>query len=224
MASFGQHVNVAVVATSIPAIVLYANGTLDSLHALGGIFFGFLGGIAPDVDSDTSKPLRGVFSIFSIVFPVIVLFALGKKMSILEMLFFLVVIGALLRVTLFQVVMAFTRHRGVFHSIPMGIALALGLVYFLYEFFDTSYKLAVTYGFFFVFGFFIHLLLDELFSVNALGMRMKKSFGSAMKLYEKKNIYGTIFLYLSIALFIYLLPPMGGILSGILHSLMQLTL
>ena len=224
MASFKQHVNGAVIASSIPAIVLYSNGTLSSVAALSGIFFGFLGGIAPDVDSESSKPLQGVFSILSIVLPVLVLFGLGKKMSVLEMVFFLVVISTLLYVTLFRVFMAFTKHRGIFHSIPMGIALSLGLTLFLYKLFGMGYMMAVIYGFFFLFGFLTHLTLDEIFSINALGLRLKRSFGTAMKLYSKDNIVGTVAVYLAIAVFIYLLPPMQDVLKGLIYSLMSVRL
>jgi hypothetical protein len=42
-------------------------------------------------------------------------------------------------------------------------------------------------GFFIGFGFLVHLLLDELYSVDLTNRRMKKSFGTALKLYSYRN-------------------------------------
>ncbi len=56
---------------------------------------------------------------------------------------------------------------------------------------------------FIFFCFLVHLLLDELVSLNALGISIKKSFGTALKLYDKHNIYGSISLYVLIAIMLY---------------------
>jgi len=43
-------------------------------------------------------------------------------------------------------------------------------------------------GLFIGFGFIVHLLLDEVYSVDLSNRRMKKSFGTALKLYSYKNL------------------------------------
>jgi len=46
-------------------------------------------------------------------------------------------------------------------------------------------------GLFIGFGFIVHLLLDEIYSVDLSNKRMKKSFGTALKLYSYKNMTTT---------------------------------
>ena len=48
--------------------------------------------------------------------------------------------------------------------------------------------------------------MDEIISLNALGLSIKKSLGSALKLYDKNNPFGTLFLYAAIVTLSILYP------------------
>ncbi|HAM62008.1 MAG TPA: hydrolase, partial [Psychrobacter sp.] len=63
------------------------------------------------------------------------------------------------------------------------------------------------YGLFLFTGAMVHLLLDELYSVNLSNMKMKRSSGTAMKFYQHKDKWWYLLLYVLIALLIYFAPP-----------------
>lgn len=69
MASFEQHVNVAVIATGVTIVPFYSSGVVDTSQSLVLLAFGVFGGVLPDLDSDSSKPVQIAFRILSIFLP-----------------------------------------------------------------------------------------------------------------------------------------------------------
>jgi len=55
-------------------------------------------------------------------------------------------------------------------------------------------------------GYLIHLLLDELYSVNFMGSTLKKSFGSALTLFNRSSWLSYLLLYAIVGAGFYLLP------------------
>ncbi|MAA80030.1 MAG: hypothetical protein CL916_12315 [Deltaproteobacteria bacterium] len=88
-----------------------------------------------------------------------------------------------------------TTHRGIFHSIP-AIGIFGAFLYFLTDHDihnkDTQAAIAISGSV----GYFTHLLLDELWSVdfNGVAIRVKRSSGTALA-FRKKNIATTAFAY-----------------------------
>src|SRR5262249_11217742 len=75
-----------------------------------------------------------------------------------------------------------TVHRGMFHSLPA--MLIAGLVVFLLDRASAlPVRLFLAGGV--MIGFVSHLVLDEIFSVDFMGLKLKKSAGSAVKLVSK---------------------------------------
>lgn len=198
MASFAQHVNVAVVATGLCVVPLYSAGLVDISQAMVLLFFGIIGGVLPDIDLQHSKPVKIASSVLSIFIPLVAILTLLESLSIIRMLVTWFLAAAVLHFLIFDVLVRFTVHRGVIHSVPMGIVfgqlLSIGFFYFL----GYSELFSLLCGCFLFLGFMVHLILDELVSLNAFGMTFKRSLGTALKLYEKKNLIGTALLYISI--------------------------
>ena len=190
-------------------------GLLTIEQSLIALFFGIAGGVLPDLDSDNSKPIRGVFGIFAITLPLVFILSFKTIFSIVEMLLIWIFSSFILRIVFFKIFLSLTSHRGIFHTIPMGIVLAQMLVLLCSLFFKIDINTSFIYGFFIFFGFFIHLLLDEMYSVNVLGAKIKKSFGTALKLYDKNNKSGTLILYLIIAFLWFILPNSGTLFLSI---------
>jgi len=67
-------------------------------------------------------------------------------------------------------------------------------------------KLSWLLGGFLFIGAMVHLALDELYSVNVLGLRLKKSAGTALKFFESKKPLRYIILYI-IVLLLFLYAP-----------------
>ncbi len=144
-----------------------------------------VGGMLPDLDSDSGIPLRELSSLAAALLPLFLIRRLlGHGFDWEEIL--VLMGGAYLTVRYIGVGLFknFTAHRGMFHSLPaMGIA---GLALFLmYQNPDLQLRLylagAITAGFL------SHLLLDEIYAVNFSGVTFKPNqfAGSALKLTSK---------------------------------------
>ena len=206
MASFEQHVNGAVIATGSIIAPLHSASLIDVTQSLICLSLGLVGGILPDLDSDNSKPVQIVFKIISIFFPLIIILSILSDLSLVYLVGYWLLSTLVLRVTLFKLFISFTTHRGIFHSIPMGIVFGQITTLVFYKFFYYDLVFSTIAGIFLFFGFIVHLLLDELVSINVLGVRIKKSFGTAFKFYDKENLFGTVLLYCFIVLFFYFIP------------------
>lgn len=138
-----------------------------------------IGSISPDIDSKTSKTVRYFFIGFMLITGFLVFQHLYyRKMD------FVYLIGLTLSAMVFVITLIkhlfskLVTHRGVFHTIPMGLAAALILSYTP----GIANEFLITLSFFI--GFLVHLLLDEIYStINFSGMKIqpKKSLGTAMK-------------------------------------------
>ena len=223
MASFEQHVNVAVVFSGITLVPIYASSLIDMTQALILLTFGILGGVLPDLDSDSSKPVQIAFRILSIFVPLIILLSVGVELSLRVILSVWAVATILLNFVVFKIFLSITKHRGIFHTIPMGILFSQLLFIILNYSFSFSVFFSTVSALFLFIGFITHLVLDELFSINALGFRLKKSFGTALKLYDKNNIFGTILLYVSIFTIYYYFPFKNSIFVKLYISIEHLT-
>jgi membrane-bound metal-dependent hydrolase YbcI (DUF457 family) len=87
-----------------------------------------------------------------------------------------------------------TVHRGMFHSIPAAI-LTGELVFCLSS---GDFGERVVKSFAIVSGYLSHLILDEICSVDCAGkkIRLKQSFGTALKFYDSKHIVTALVLYI----------------------------
>jgi len=86
-----------------------------------------------------------------------------------------------------------TTHRGMFHSIPALLIVGL-LVFLLYHNSSVMFRVYLAGGA--MLGFLSHLVLDELYAVNFMGVRIRlnKYAGSALKLYSP-SLFATALTY-----------------------------
>ena len=206
MASFAQHVNTAVVISGIAIAPLYSSNLVDINQALVLLFFGILGGVLPDIDLENSKPIQITSSILSVFIPLLAILTLLESLSISKMLFIWFLSAMILHFFIFKVFFQFTIHRGIIHSIPMGFLFSQILTISFNQGLGFQNLFSLMCGIFLFMGFIIHLILDELISLNAFGMSFKKSLGSALKIYDKNNLIGSIVLYLLIIILQILYP------------------
>ena len=89
---------------------------------------------------------------------------------------------------MFALFNALTVHRGVFHSVLAALFFALLMTCISYHFLHWDVLHAWLNGIFIAVGFIVHLLLDELYSVDLSNSRMKNSFGTALKLFSHSNL------------------------------------
>ncbi len=140
-------------------------------------------GMLPDVDSDNGVPLRESLAFGAAVVPMLLLDRM-RHMGLSADTMVLVAAGiyVVVRFGFGELLRRYTVHRGMFHSLPAA-AIFAELAFLMCDCPDMSLRLfkagAVTAGFL------SHLVLDEIWSIQVKGVRVrvKRSFGTALKLW-----------------------------------------
>lgn len=174
-------------------------GASLSLSILSGCLCS-LGGIVPDIDSKTSTSFRQCLGLISGFSALLLVSRLRDFDFTAETVMIIGSLTFLFSWTLFgTMVQKLTRHRGMCHSIPMGL-IAAEFIFILSsgDLPDRLLKGGAMFA-----GFMVHLVLDEMYSVQSkglVGVRLKKSFGTAIKMADFDNLKSTIFIYIILAL------------------------
>ena len=162
-----------------------------------------VGGMLPDLDSDSGVPVREMFGLAAIVGPLLLVprlvqLDLSRETILATMLFGYVFI----RYFVANLFRQFTVHRGMYHSIPAMLIAGL-CVYLAYQSTSRNLRLMLSGGV--MVGFLSHLILDEIYSVDFRGIRikLKSSAGSALKL-ASPSVYATMTCYLILGGLLYL--------------------
>jgi membrane-bound metal-dependent hydrolase YbcI (DUF457 family) len=203
MAGFRTHISVSGVVG-----VIYGGATVQPLGFSSET--GFLaaalttvGGMLPDLDSDSGVPVREMFGLAAVVMPLLLVprlveLEMSREGILATLLFGYVVI----RYGLANLFRRLTVHRGMYHSIP-GMLIAGLLVYLGYGSPDRGLRMVLAGGV--MLGFLSHLILDELYSVDLRGVRikLKSSAGSALKFFSS-SLPATTFCYALLGALLYL--------------------
>lgn len=216
MADFKTHITAACAASGIAATCLLAAGAARPDQVLLYFILGSIGGVLPDIDADNSTALKVTFDVLSFVIAFVVMFGQRWGHSVLELVLIWLAVFLAVKYLIFSFFIRMTVHRGIIHSIPAGITFGLMAVILLDQVRGVSAGYAWMGGFFLFLGFFIHLLLDELYSVNVFRMGLKGSFGTALKLLSFKDMKSTLVLYAAMIALFFLAPPPGGFLRILL--------
>ncbi len=142
-------------------------------------------GMLPDLDSDTGVPVRETLCFVSVLVPMLMLRrfeAMGMNAEQIVFVSALIYLG--LRFGAGGVFRRYTKHRGMWHSIPAAVIAGL-VTYIVCLSPDLGVRLLKSCAV--VAGFLSHLVLDELYSVDLYGRRIKRSFGTALKFFGKSR-------------------------------------
>lgn len=207
MAGFRMHITVSTacgIAYGTAAYKALGHNPETALLAAGVTA---VSGMLPDLDSDSGRPVREMSAFAASALPLLAVPRLVHSglttegiYAILGLSYFLIRFG--LKWVLSQVAV----HRGMFHSVPAMLIAGLA-VYMAYGSDDPSIRLVLAAGA--MIGFFSHLLLDEIYSVDFNGLRvhLKGSAGSAIK-FVSPSFAATTACYLIL----------GGLLWGAYHD------
>lgn len=208
MANFNTHLVVALTFSASLAVWGFAKGAFGFWEMVLLVGVGMVGGLLPDIDLDSAKITRTGFDIASCFISAwgVFFYLRYHYLPPLDALIWWSVGVLILRFGVFYAFSRLTVHRGMVHSLPYMAAMALFLAYFALYGLAAPSRLAGFMGVFLFVGGLIHLLLDELYSVNIFGLKVKKSFGSAFKLFERKKLPAYGLLYALVLALLYLLP------------------
>ncbi|MCP4177578.1 MAG: hypothetical protein GY756_07410 [bacterium] len=199
MANYKQHLTGGIIYGIICMLMAIFSLSFTIVNAFVIFILGTLGAILPDIDSDTSIPVQLLFETIGILIPIVVLRNYFSNELNIENMIFLIIIGyVIVRYGVSLVFYRLTVHRGIIHSIPAAV-IAGGIVFFL--FYESQFYIRLIYALSCTGGFLVHLLMDEIWSVDLANIRIKNSFGTALTL-RSSSMTSTVTAYLLIALMV----------------------
>lgn len=188
MANFRRHLEIGTLASGILSTASLGSGFVTPTEALVLWITGSFGGILPDIDSDSASALDIVFTIITLSFVVAMFYRLHPNYPTLLLWGAAILIYGVMRLLVRPLFEVATVHRGIFHSVVAGLFFALTAVNIAFHSGKQNELLSWLIGVFLLFGYITHLLLDELYSVDLVNTRIKRSFGKALKLFDYSNI------------------------------------
>jgi hypothetical protein len=215
MADFKTHLSVAGTLSGALAVGCLQTGLAEPKDALLFFTMGTVGGVLPDIDSDHSIPASILFSCLAILAAFFSVFSKIGVYSIAESILLWIVVFVIVRYLVFQLFKRFTVHRGVFHSLLAAVFFCFLSTIVLHDVFALPGALAWLSGCFIVVGYLIHLLLDELYSVDMMGVRLKKSFGTALKPISFRYLKASIALITATLVLYFFVPEVASFIQEI---------
>lgn len=186
MANYATHIAVGTVASGVLATLTLAANVIDPSSLIAVTLAGVVGSVLPDIDLRDSRASRGLFSGIAVFASFCVLFVGAARYSIAEL--WILWIGALLfvRYGMHAVFHRFAVHRGIWHSVLAGVFWSFITAIIYRDMLGMHEGIAWLGAGFMLAGYLVHLILDEIYSVDFLGNRLKNSFGTALKVIDKR--------------------------------------
>lgn len=206
MANFNTHLAVGATVSGIAATTCLTAELAQPQEVMLYFSLGTLGGLLPDLDSDNSVLLNVIFNIFAVIFAFTAMFSRTGVYSLAELLSIWLICFLALRFGIFTLFKRFTQHRGIFHSLPAAALAWLLVTFICWKLLKLPDFKAWMCGFFVCIGYLVHLLLDEIYSVDLNNKKIKRSLGTALKLADFKNVAGSVILYAAIVGMFLLVP------------------
>jgi len=194
MAGFKTHITTSsLLGVGYTGAGLYLGMPLDSALIAGGLCG--IGGMLPDIDSDSGIPFRESMGFAAAIVPMLLLGRLQQLGLNYEQL--VLATGGLylfVRFGVARLLAKYTVHRGMFHSLPAA-AIFTGVAFLLCGSSDLQLRYFKAGGV--LLGVMSHLILDEIYAVDWKHARLKKSFGTALKLWGSNwwsniSVYGKL--------------------------------
>ena len=138
-------------------------------------------GMLPDLDSDSGIPLRETSMFVAAVAPMLMIDRFQDLgLSHESMALGALMVYLLVRFVLVEIFRRHTVHRGMWHSLPAAGIAGVG-AYLLMPCPAESIRVYKTLAV--VLGFLTHLMMDEIWSIDFARLRLKRSFGTALKFF-----------------------------------------
>lgn len=207
MADFATHLGWGAVGAGLAASATYAADIVPAGDILTLTMAGVIGSVLPDIDLEKTVPSRSLFTGLGMVLAFIVLFNFKSSYSIVELWLIWLAVFCAIRYGAYNIFHRRTDHRGIFHSLLAGVffmALAAAL---LAHGLGHPPLVAWMAGLFVFFGYFIHLVLDEVYAVDITGARLKRSFGTALKLFDPQSVGASAAMLGALIIVLPLTPP-----------------
>jgi hypothetical protein len=215
MANFPTHIAVGTMVSGTLATLTLAADVIAPENLIGVTMAGVLGSVLPDIDLKDSHPSRALFSALAVFLSFCMLFAVAYQFSIAETWILWLGTFALVRYGGEAAFHRFSYHRGIWHSILAGVFFSFLATNIFKSVLGRPDGIAWLAGGFLFVGYLTHLVLDEIYSVDVLDTRIKSSFGSALKLFDGKNLGDSAIVALATVVLFTMTPPPQAFVEGI---------
>lgn len=216
MANFRVHASGAAITSGLLASSFLTTGLYTRTDIVLLWLLGCLGGILPDIDSDNSTSLNGIFTAMGVAASFTALWLL-PELPLLQLWLVMLAVFVLVRHGVLYGFAKLTRHRGIFHSILAAVAFALATVHISHTLFACDADLAWAMGISVFAGYITHLVLDECYAVDLANNAIKRSFGSAIKLFSVRY-YCTSLACMLISVYLFFQVPTADRLTTVVFS------
>lgn len=207
MANFTTHIAVGTVASGLMATMVMAANIVTPEHVLTLAAAGTLGSVLPDVDLKDSRPSQTMFSLLGVFIAFAVLFNVGWRYSIAEMWVLWAATFLGVRYVGGWIFHRLSYHRGIYHSFLAGAFFAFLTAGVYRHILGANETVSWLGGIFMFVGYLVHLTLDEIYSVDVMDVRVKSSFGTALKLYDTKHLGHSAAMAVATVLAFLITPP-----------------
>lgn len=207
MADFATHLGWGAVGAGLAASATYAADIVPVTEITTLTAAGVIGAILPDIDLEKATPSRMLFTWLAVVLAFLALFNFRASYSISELWLIWLGVFVAIRYGAYHIFHRTATHRGVFHTLLAGLFFMGLTAVILSHGLDHGPVVAWMAGLFVLLGYLIHLVLDEIYAVDFTGGHLKKSFGTALKLFEYKSLRASAAMLVAMAVLVPLAPP-----------------
>lgn len=207
MADFATHMGWGAVGAGLAASATYAADIVPSADLLTLTTAGVIGSLLPDIDLEKAVPSRSLFTGLGLTLAFIVLFNFKASYSITELWLIWLAVFVTIRFGAYHLFHRNAIHRGIFHSLLAGLFFMAFTTAILAYSLGREPVVAWMAGLFVFGGYLIHLVLDEIYSVDITGARIKRSFGSALKLFDRNSTSASLLMGGALVATLLITPP-----------------
>lgn len=200
MGNFHQHLKCSSTFGVTYALTTWLLIGIDWLYGSVALLLSMLGGMLPDLDSDSGCEIKHIKSISGIMGALIFWVATGRvnpPMAFELRVWITLFSAAFCSRGIRWILARISRHRGMFHSFPTcGIWGSVMYLYYPHE--NHWVRVYMASGI--MVGYFSHLCCDEYFSIESFpNLRVNKAFGTAMKFWSDR-LFSTLICYVILGL------------------------
>lgn len=214
MANFTTHIAVGTVVSGALATLTLAADVIAPENLIAVTMAGVLGSVLPDIDLKDSRPSKAMFAGLGIFFSFAVLFSFATSFSVAEL--WILWLGTLIlfRYGLHMAFHNLSVHRGIWHSILAALFCAGATSVVFYFVLGRHEGVSWLAGAFLFIGYLTHLALDEIYSVDVMDTRIKASFGTALKLFDRRYPYASLGMLAATVAIFSITPPTKTFMEG----------
>ncbi|HCR98585.1 MAG: metal-dependent hydrolase [Halomonas sp.] len=213
MANFRTHMTVATAGGMLMAYAGWQAQWWPYSQAMLIVALVAFGGILPDIDADRSRSIRLIFNILSVPSLVVGVMLLESWLTPGML---LVACGGIYFSVRYLAGILFSKltvHRGIWHSLMAAGLCSLLTAALSFHLLVQPAGLAWTHGMAVLLGFIIHLVLDEMYSVDLEGARLKRSFGTALKLGDSRRPISNLLMLIATLTLLPWMPPWSDLME-----------